>query len=371
MMILIAIVMIAVAAAMALAINTCYYELARTELRLSLDACSKAGIVELGISQSDVKAAARAREIGALNTVAGKPFQMLNIVKGTYVKDASGSREFIPFTDGRFKGTIDALYVTGPDAETGTGKGTRKTLMSKQSFGMSMSSCAIRADHDVILVMDRSGSMAWDLSNAQYSYPNDQSGPRSRLQAYFSPPHASESRWAAVRSSVGVFNQVLNRAGDNIRVGMVSYSSNFTFGACSSTQVSVDLGMTNKLNDLVLKIDTVGSKPIIGDTNIAAGLDAAINQLARGRVTASKSIILFSDGRKTEGGDPVALARAARRLNITVHTIAFSAQADKTLMKAVASEGGGLYTFATTAAGLDTAFRQIAECIPSMLIRTP
>lgn len=368
MMILIALVMVAIAAVIALAINTCYMELARTELRLSVDACAKAGIVELGETQSDVKATARAREIGAMNTVAGKPFAMLDILKGTYRETADGGHEFIPFNDNRFTGTVNALYVTGPDVKTGVGSGTRQTLLSNLNFGMFMTSCAIRSDHDVSLVLDRSGSMAWDLSNVEYSYPNGSNGPRSRLQAYFSAPHPTGSRWAAVRSSVEIFRQVLSRTPDNIRVGMVSYSSNYTFGACVSTQVSTDLGLTNNLTQLPLKIDAIGANPIIGDTNIAAGLQAAINQVSQGRVTATKTIILFSDGRKTEGGDPVALATAARKMNIITHAIAFSSQADQTMMRAIATAGGGKYVFATSATELDDAFRQIAECIPSMLI---
>ena len=368
MMILIAFVMSAVVAVTALAVNTCYLELARTELRMALDACAKAGIVELGETQIDSRATTRAREIGALNTVAGKPFVMLDILKGTYTKKSDGSHEFIPFNDSRFTGTVNALYVTGPDIETGAGKGTRTTLMSNIKFGMFDTSCAIRSDHDVSLVLDRSGSMAWDLSNVEYSYPVGTSGTRSRLQAYFSPPHATQSRWAAVRSSVDVFRQVLSRTPDNIRVGMVSYSSNFTFGACVSTRVSTDLGLTSSLNQLLIKVDSIGAKPIIGDTNIAAGLQAAIDQVSAGRVTATKTIILFSDGRKTEGNDPIALARLGRQMNIITHTIAFSSQADQALMRDVANAGGGKYVFASNASELDDAFRQIAECIPSMLI---
>ncbi len=368
MMLLVAVSLATILAVTTFAVNTCYLELSRTELRLAVDACAKAGVVELGETQSDLKATARAREIGALNTVAGRPFVMLDILKGTYRNTSTGGHEFIPYTDSRFNGTVNALYVTGPDSETGLGKGTRTTLMSNLKFGMFMTSCAIRADHDVTLVLDRSGSMAWDLSNTEYSYPNGSSGPRSRLQAYFSPPHPSASRWASVRSAVNTFRQTLSRTPDNVRVGLVSYSSNFTFGACVSTRVSTDLALTSNLGLLLGKIDAIGAKPIIGDTNIAAGLQAAIDQVSKGRTTATKTIILFSDGRRTEGSDPVALAEAGRKMNIITHTIAFSSQADQTLMRAIATAGGGKYVFATSASELDDAFRKIAECIPSMLI---
>jgi hypothetical protein len=150
---------------------------------------------------------------------------------------------------------------------------------------------------------------------------------------------------------------------------MVSYSSNYTFGACVSTEVNTDMGLTGNLNQLLSKIDTIGAKPIIGDTNIASGLQAAIDQVSQGRVTATKTIILFSDGRKTEGGDPVELAKLGRQMNIVTHTIAFSAQADQALMREIATAGGGKYVFANSVSELDDAFRKIAECIPSMLIQ--
>ena len=85
------------------------------------------------------------------------------------------------------------------------------------------------------------------------------------------------------------------------------------------------------------------------------------------RVTSCKAIVLLTDGILTQGDDPVALATTAREMNIRIHTIAFSAQADVALMRQVAQAGGGQCYVAPDAASLEATFRTIAATLPNML----
>ena len=78
-------------------------------------------------------------------------------------------------------------------------------------------------------------------------------------------------------------------------------------------------------------------------------------------------MILLTDGIKTQGDDPVELANMARQMNIRIHTIAISAQADAQLMEQVAQAGGGQVYIAPDAASLTNAFRTIAATLPNML----
>jgi len=211
--------------------------------------------------------------------------------------------------------------------------------------------------------------MAWSLGATPFTYPGDLAG-KSPIQNYFKLPHATLSRWASLRSAVNVFTNVLNEAPIKTRVALASYSSNFTFGIWTSVVASVDQTLTTNYSQISTKMGTNASQPLIGNTNIAAGLREGVNALTDPnltRVTSCKTIVLLTDGILSQGDDPVALATTAREMNIRIHTIAFSAQADVLLMTRVAQAGGGQCYVAPNAASLEAAFRTIAATLPNML----
>jgi hypothetical protein len=96
---------------------------------------------------------------------------------------------------------------------------------------------------------------------------------------------------------------------------------------------------------------------------------ALLTDPATARTTAFKSMIVLTDGLRTEGPDPVAIAAEAWSLNITVHAITFGGNADQALMQAVAAAGHGKYYHAPTSAQLVTAFQQIALALPTILTK--
>jgi Mg-chelatase subunit ChlD len=128
--------------------------------------------------------------------------------------------------------------------------------------------------------------------------------------------------------------------------------------------------LTHDYSTIDMRLGECASRPLIGNTNIAAGLREGIHELVdpqRSRITSSKSIILLTDGILSQGDDPVELAAQARELNIRVHTIAFSQQADVRLMQRVATAGGGQCYVAPDASTLTSAFRTIAATLPNVL----
>jgi Ca-activated chloride channel homolog len=282
-----------------------------------------------------------ARQICQRHTVAGEPLQIRNIDVqfGHASSNASGRYSFAanaqPTNSTRVHtsfvrrvGSVAALPALGQ-------------FLGKEEFVLEEFSIATRVDNDICLVVDRSGSMAWDLSNDAYSYPGELHG-RSIIQNYFLPPHATLSRWAALRTSINTFLNVLNNNPYHPRVSLVSYASNFEFGTFTSTVSSIDQPLTHDFSLITAQIQALGSRPLIGNTNIAAGLRDGINTLASqttSRPHATHNIVLLTDGMLTQGDDPVALAALALSQNIKVHTITFSAQADQALMIQVAAAG--------------------------------
>ncbi len=355
----------------ALCMNSAYIALAKSEMRLASDAASKAASITYGMTGDEGAARLRARQICQRHTVAGAPLQIRNIdvyfgnasqnADGTYtfnegVQPTNSTRVHTSFV--RRVGSVAALPALGQ-------------LLDRTDFELEEDSISTRVDNDICLVVDRSGSMAWDLSNELYSYPAELHG-KSIIQTYFLPPHRTGSRWAALQNSVDSFLTILDANPYHPRVSLVSYSSNFDFGTFHSVVSSIDQPLTIDFNSIRTKLSEIGSKPVIGNTNIAAGLRDGITTLsAQGtsRPHATHNIVLLTDGVMTQGDDPVALAAVALSQNIKVHTITFSSHADQDLMLRVATAGGGSHYHAPDAATLTAIFTELAETLPAMLIQ--
>jgi Ca-activated chloride channel family protein len=355
----------------ALCMNSAYIALAKSEMRLASDAAAKAASITYGMTGDMSAARLRARQICQRHNVAGEPLQIRNIdvdfgyagptangryeftVNGTPTNSTQVHASFV-----RRAGSVAALPALGQ-------------FLGRDEFTLEEYSVATRVDNDICLVVDRSGSMAWDLTNDPFSYPGALHG-HSIIQNYFLPPHATGSRWSALQSSIDTFLTVLNTNPYHPRVSLVSYASNFEFGTYTSTVSSIDQPLTINFNDVRTKLALIGTKPLIGNTNIAAGLRDGIATLAgqgASRPNATHNLILLTDGVITQGDDPVELAALALTQNIKVHTITFSAQADQDLMQRVAVAGGGAHYHAPDATTLHTIFQTLAETLPAMLVK--
>jgi hypothetical protein len=219
---------------------------------------------------------------------------------------------------------------------------------------------SINLDRDIVLVVDRSGSMKYDVES-------DGLPPG---MGNCDPPHATISRWAALNTAVGAF---LNGLTETVQVewlSLVSYAGTNTSCGISFTQASVDALMSETYNDVTAKMAYFSSIPINGSTNIDAGLTAAINELtnpARTRPYASKTIVLLTDGIYNQGRDPREVAEIAAANDITVHTITFSDYAERQAMEDVAEITGGHSYHAPDAATLNDVFREIALTLPVIM----
>jgi len=356
-----------------LCINIAYMELIRTEQRLATDASAKAALVVLGQSQSPTQARQAAKTIAALHRIAGQPVILADsdIQIGTSVNQPNGQFTFSETSSNSSVVTNSVRVNSNLSSLQGGGVPLIMTpqLMGSKTFTSNQFAVSTRIEMDVCLVVDRSASMAWTLGPTAFSYPGAMAG-KSPLQNYFQLVHPSLSRWAALSSAVDVFVTVLNEAPIKPRVSLASYSSNFTFGIWTSTVASIDQPLTTNYSTLRATLNAIATKPLIGNTNIAAGMREGVNSLldpSSTRMTSCKSIVLLTDGLKSQGDDPVALATTAREMNIRIHTIAFSAQADVQLMRQVAQAGGGQCYVAPDAASLNAAFRTIAATLPNML----
>ncbi|HEX8119928.1 MAG TPA: VWA domain-containing protein [Solirubrobacteraceae bacterium] len=120
------------------------------------------------------------------------------------------------------------------------------------------------------------------------------------------------SRIAAAKAAASAF---LDKVPDRLRVGFVGYSQTPTIVQRPTTEHDAVRSALEALN-------------ADGGTATGEAIDAALNALEekgqRGRAPAA--IVLLSDGKSTDGRDPVDIARRARRLHVPIYTVALGTE---------------------------------------------
>ena len=290
----------------------------------------------LSSSQDTNTARAAAIEAASRNTVAGTPLVLAatDVKFGSSNIGVSGSYNFAATSDNSTN--INGVEVTGRRT-AGSGSGAIPMLFTgvfnQGTFEPVKTAVATHVDRDVVLVLDRSGSMT------------------SRTPG--------GNRWQDLKKAVQAFLDTLKTTPQDEQVGVVTYSSNST----------LDEGMKLNYGQLM---KTINGKPVTGMTAIGMGLKDGIRGVTAAgiaRPIAAKTIVLMTDGIHNTGVYPDVIAADARAQNITVHTITFSSGADQTLMKRVAQIGGGKHWHADDQAALVAVFREVANNLPTLITK--
>ena len=252
-----------------------------------------------------------------------------------------------------------------------------RTLARRSSFDTcSEMSYATRVSHDIMLVLDRSASMAFDLSGSEFVYPADRTE-YSPLQSYFTSPSPTASRWYELTVAVNSFISVLQARNLDVHVGLVTYAETYSIGNYSATEASLDCTLSSNCTPVQTAMNTSGQTPLLGDTNISAGLALAQGELtgSRARLTADRTIILFTDGVATTGNIDIASIATSYRTgsSIMMQVITFGGEAAsgsvQTTMANAAANGNGSFYNAATSAQLTSAFQSIADSLPAVLVK--
>ena len=370
MTVLMAIVLVATTVVCLLIVNVAYIEMARTDVQTAADLSAKAAANELGLTQDPKRMADIANRVMARHQLTnGRSMHMDTIQQGILSQDRSKDR----------------FSLTNKTTSTGSTQGAIRLVASQPAaFGTSMvpfpfpgisdiqivrEASAGRTDVDLVLCIDRSASMAWDQSNVPFLYPNGTKG----LDNYFRPPDKALSRWAALTTAVKTLNSIIDdkRIPGQVHIGLVTFASDYRFGLFTSKVATTDQTLSSNPTHIVNALDRIGSKPIIGDTNISAGLqlvEACRNDGQLRAQTGIKILVVMSDGLRTEGPSPDADAIKLAENGWVIHSISFSEQADKSLMTNLAALGGGTHYHAPNGNALVQAFRDIALSLPGTLI---
>jgi von Willebrand factor type A domain/Putative Flp pilus-assembly TadE/G-like len=248
--------------------------------------------------------------------------------------------EFPPGESGqiRIEGSSEYRYVFlslfGPDTTT-----------------VSASALAGAQVSDVMIALDRSGSMCQDSHGLRLNCPN--------------PPPDHEPM-TAVKTAANEFAALFPTGASHL--GLVSFA----------TTASLDQGLTVDFGPGSGLEAAVNSIVPSGRTNIGDALKDARTELMHGagaRPNALKVIVLLSDGvpnRCANGSSCTsnaaanyarAQAQAARARDITIYTVGLGNNLDLALMQDLADIGNGLFIQSPTPAELQATFEEIADDI--------
>ena len=369
----------------AITIDFSYMQLVQTEMRAATDAAAKAGAEALARTEDTNLAKQEAVRYAAANRVGGQAFQLsVNDVKiGRIFSQGNGRWGFTENATPPNAVRVDAR--TGGSAAHGAIPLHFSNVLGRSSFSPHYAATAGQQEVEVCLCLDRSGSMLFDMSGTDYSYPR----PNPRLSSFtawgetwryhLSPPHPTLSRWAILRDSINLF---LNEAGNynpKPRTALVTWGSNYTMPIAPSTvfpQASTDYNLpvsgshdwNANVTAIQNSIASRGNVPMMGGTNLSAGLDRAVSIL-RGPNSSSftnKVVILFTDGQWNEGRSPILAANDAQAQGITVHCVSMLTGHQPDL-QSIADITGGRYIRTSSTAELRQAFIDLANSLPVVL----
>jgi Flp pilus assembly protein TadG len=225
------------------------------------------------------------------------------------------------------------------------------TVFGKTSETVSARAVAGAQTTDIVLALDRSGSMCADSHGLMMNCP--------------APPPDHEPM-TSVKNAANGFSDLFEPGW--ARVGLVSFATNASLDQSVSTNFGPGSTLEDTINDLYPS----------GRTNIGDAIHDSINELLYGpdtRDDALKVIVLLSDGvpnRCADGASctdeaaanyALAKAQEAAAHGISIYTVGLGDDLDEDLMQDVADAAGGAYVASPTAGDLQDAFDTIAGLI--------
>jgi uncharacterized protein YegL len=340
------------------AINVAFMELTRTELQVAADAASRAGGRMLAFTGDHTAARQAAKDAAALNRVAGHPLNLEDedIELGRSTRPSTGSRyvyhrQSVDPNSVRIFARRTAASADGPVPLL------FRPMMGIDEFQTSVEATSTQVEMDIVLVLDRSGSMAFSAHEQAVSFGTPASAPAGWK---FGDPAPPQARWLAAAAAAQAFLAHLDQTPIREQVGLVTYNH----------QTRSEVELTTNYSAFLPALDAYTQRLEAGATNIGGGIQAAIPMLttaAGARDWAAKALVVMTDGIHNTGTDPLTAARQADKAGITIFTVTFSQEADQSRMKKVADAAHGQHFHASTDADLVKAFETIAQSLPTLL----
>lgn len=369
----------------ALTVDVAYMHLVRSDLRIATDSATKAAAEALARTEDEDEAIDAAIEIAAMHNVAGRPFAISedDVQFGRVETTEAGQTQFVAGAEP--PNSVRIQTGIGEDYETAAFPLLFAPALGHDAFETSQAATATRQNVEVVLALDRSGSMGWDMSGYSWSYPpgNPNLSPfwywGTTWRYNLSPPHPEDSRWAILDAAIDIFLEEAGQFDPPPRISLVTWGNEYAVNAdryryYSTASVDVPLPGLNSddwdanAEAVADALDERGQEPVMGGTNMAAGMDLAAEQLVNSDSRlAKKIIIVLTDGEWNAGRDPIYAAQDAADEKLTIHTVSMIGGSEYTCRE-VARITGGSYHSASNSEQLREAFRELARSLPITLV---
>ena len=325
MLVLIAIMMIGFMVTIAFSVDVAQMHLSRTELRTATDAASKAAAATLAETMDPKLAIKRGQEIASANRVNGDPLLLdrNDFSFGRSIQRTSGKFEFA--ADKTPQNTVRVAGRRTVDSLSGPIPLFFGNLLGVDFFQPEVVASSTYIERDVVLVVDRSGSM-WG------------------------------KKFRGLIRAIDTFVATLEETPVDERVGLASYSNYAT----------ADVQLTENLPLISEKIRQLR---LGGYTSISRGMRAGISIMdaSRNAQFVERTMIVMTDGQHNRGIEPSFVARELSEDGVTIHTITFGTNADRLRMAEVAAIGGGRHFHADSGVQLEKVYREIALTLSTIM----
>ncbi|MEM9369086.1 MAG: Tad domain-containing protein [Planctomycetota bacterium] len=381
----------------AFCINAAQMQLTRTQLMVATDAAARSAGRTFSEEQDLNVARQAAAATAALNDVNNEPF-LLNpaegsgeIVFGTAEQASGNGRfEFAQSANVSELVEISAVKIFGR-RDSGSMGGpvplVFPSVFSRSDFSPLHDAVAMQVDRDIVLVLDRSGSMEWptfdwpsgsnpwsyNALNAgvsagllsqnwrgQYYYANGNDSTSYQQWAWeehFGLGPSPNTPWQDLLIAIQAFLGVLDQTPQNEQVAIASYASSG----------SRDLWLTTEFGDVTSTVNALNTG---GSTAIGLGMQQGFTTFehANARPFATKTMVVMTDGNHNRGIDPDDVAVSLMSTgNLDIQTVTFGGGANQQAMIEVANIGNGNHYHAESGAELASVFEEIANNLPTIL----
>ncbi len=338
-------------------VDLAYMHLVQSEMRLASDNAARVAADNLSRYENEDRASHAGVKIAEQFTVAGRPLRLQSgdFDFGRATADENGS--FIFDTNGSPLNAVRVNAIRDTNSLDGTVPLFFSRLIGNQEYAPQVTSTASFINVDICLVLDRSTSMKFNVnSNETGMGVNDRR---------FCRAPGSNSRWAALDKAVKVFNDVLRNNSAEEQISIITFGSDLDSvqpGLCGrQPAATLDMQFSTNIDAADGTMNTLSNSVWNGNTEIAAGMQIALTELAsaRSRRFADRVMIVLTDGFPT-AGDAIAVANDASAQRVTVYAITFGPDGDQSYMKQVAAAGHGEHAHAATEQELKDIFKRFA-----------
>ena len=358
-MVLIVLMLPALFALSAFAVNVAYMEAVNTDIQIATDAAARSAGRTYATTGDQNAALVAAQEAATRNPIGSYvvPITAADLEFGISTRpSASAPYQFTPAASG------NAVRLSTTTLSSGSGTAIQPvfpffgSILELRPLKTAVSTQGVI---DISLVIDKSGSMAYASSEVATYPPAPASAPAGWD---FGDPVPPNARWLDLIAAVQVFNNELDATPQEELLSLVMYNHEYDNA----------VPLTNNYAQITDRLTAESGAFHGGGTNVGTGIYTAewtLIKSTEARNHAAKVSVVMTDGVHNYGHDPIWAARQSADNGIMVFTITFSDEADQALMQQVADEGGGDHFHAVTAAQLQQAFQDIARRLPTLLTK--